>query len=314
MPRPGNVCITVRDLDRQHSSVLADFRRDGEQPERGVYKRTLLLPVGIAAETDDQLTVVLADDSSVTVRKSDLLLPLDLPRLPDYREQTRKARDEQPKDTAAKTGAVQHGAALSDAGSSDAGSDNEDDSSAVASMQAQVAAADAAAAAAGGRASAQQPSCSAKASKKRRAAPHNTAAAAAAAELDDSSSNDTAATAASGAVATRGAGGGDGGSSGEMKPTKRTKKDYRSDDSATPAYLCGPSKYHIPKKVKAKAPKAPTTVPGRAGVWQVQDSDCGLAWGFYYIDKSSAATWTCASESHYCCSEHRTSRLIRCCA
>jgi hypothetical protein len=24
-PRPGNVCISVRDLDRQHSRVLADY-------------------------------------------------------------------------------------------------------------------------------------------------------------------------------------------------------------------------------------------------------------------------------------------------
>jgi hypothetical protein len=299
-PRPGNVCISVRDLDKQHSKVLADFRRDGEQPEDDVYERTVLLPVGTAAETDQQLTVVLADDSSVTVRKSDLLLPLDLPWLSDYREQTREARDEQLRATAAKTGAARHGAALSDADSGSGGSDNEDDSSAVASMQAQVAAADATAAAAGGRVSVQQPSRSAKASKKRRAAPRTTAAAAAAAELDDSSSDDTAGAAAGGAATTSGARGSNAGADGggDMKPAKRTKKEHSSDDSATPAHLCGPSKYHIPKKVRAKAPKAPTAVPGRPGVWQVEDSDCSLARGFYYIDKSSAHVALSAKTVH----------------
>jgi hypothetical protein len=145
----------VRNLDRQHSRALADYRRDGEQPEDDVCERAVLLPVGITAETHEQLlTVVLADDSSITVRKSHLLLPLDLSWLPDYREQTREARDEQLRAAAAKAGHSVRGTTTStttlfDAEMSSGGSDNEGESSAVASMQAQIAAADVATATAG---------------------------------------------------------------------------------------------------------------------------------------------------------------------
>jgi hypothetical protein len=113
----------------------------------------VLLPVGIAAETDQQLTVVLADDSHVTAHKSNLLLPLDLPQVPDDREQTREARDEQLRAAAAKVGHSVRGTTttttLFDAEMSSGGSDKEGESSAVASMQAQIAAADVATATAG---------------------------------------------------------------------------------------------------------------------------------------------------------------------
>jgi hypothetical protein len=247
----------------------------------------VLLPVGIAAETDEQVTVVMVDDSSVTVSKSDLLLPLDLPQMPEYKEQTREARNEKLRAAASKSGDARRGAALPDAGSN-GGSDSEDCSAVFAGFPAQIDALDASAGTRGHRAS-RVPSRAAEASKKRKTGKHT--AAAAAAELDDtsSSSSDDDATAAAAAAS----GGGGGGSGSVRKPAKRAKKERGSANSAKPAAKNGPKGFVIPKKAR----KPPTAVPGRPGIWQTYDSR-GETAGFYIAPKSQSHLELSAATKH----------------